>query len=496
MGISVPRPRLEAALAVLLAVSAVGAGCAAGPPSDGSDEGVDALSQRTGDPVKGRIALLNNGLPNKPFISCGVPYTLYSKLRGPTPGNLRIPGRLGHNADLPYYLSTAVTRRNVEVVSANCLFCHGGQIDNQVIVGLGDSTRDFTWSGAIAGPVQQVVADAAAFVAGLGANERAELDRFMSHMKVTAKYVQTDTVGLNPAATMFGLFAGFRDRATLVSRPEPEAWLENYIDQGPAVLVSDAPSWWTTAKKRRAIYYGGFGVGDHARLMLNASLLCLDDADEAQEIDAYVGDIRSYIMSVQPPRFPRDIDMSLAAKGEVIYEARCEGCHGSPKKDVYPDRMIPLLTVGTDARYDDLMAGDFGNHVMDWFNTSWWGTHGHTAKLEMPATRGYIAPPLDGVWATAPYLHNGSVPTLEALLDSSKRPRYWLRTFDSTDYDWQAVGWKYTELSYGKHHITNALREKKVYDTTEPGLSNAGHSFGDDLAPDDRAALIEFLKTL
>src|SRR5262249_31728989 len=107
---------------------------------------------------------------------------------------------------------------------------------------------------------------------------------------------------------------------------------------------------------------------------------------------------------------------------------------------------------------------------------------------------GYIAPPLDGIWATAPFFHNGSVPTLELVLDSSRRPVYWRRTsLDSSDYDWTAVGWNYAELPSGKTDQPDAVH---VYDTTRPGYGNGGHVFGDALSEDDRAAVIEYLKTL
>ena len=67
-------------------------------------------------------------------------------------------------------------------------------------------------------------------------------------------------------------------------------------------------------------------------------------------------------------------------------------------------------------------------------------------ELSVESTGGYVATPLTGVWATAPYLHNGSVPTLAALLDSTTRPKYWSRkygtngSYDSNDYDEHAVG--------------------------------------------------------
>lgn len=80
------------------------------------------------------------------------------------------------------------------------------------------------------------------------------------------------------------------------------------------------------------------------------------------------------------------------------------------------------------------------------------------------------------------------MPTIAALLDSSKRPTYWTRSFDSNDYDPQALGWKFTAAS--------SKTDATVYDTTKTGYSNAGHTFGDALAGDERAALLEYLKTL
>jgi hypothetical protein len=121
--------------------------------------------------------------------------------------------------------------------------------------------------------------------------------------------------------------------------------------------------------------------------------------------------------------------------------------------------------------------------------------NGHRPNL-IRAELAYKARPLDGVWATAPYLHNGSVPNLYLLLSPvEERPReFWLgsRSFDPVD-----VGFEHGELDGGFR-----LR------TEEPGNSNGGHEFrgppdgplgsgvvGRALAPDERRALIEFLKT-
>jgi hypothetical protein len=119
-------------------------------------------------------------------------------------------------------------------------------------------------------------------------------------------------------------------------------------------------------------------------------------------------------------------------------------------------------------------------------NASWFGADG-----AMRSTHGYLAPDLTGVWATAPYLHNGSVPTLEALLDSSKRPARFQRT---GEYDPVAVGWRFTAVTAPAGQAS--LETRRVYDTTATGLANTGHLSGDALSADERRAVLEYLKTL
>jgi len=113
----------------------------------------------------------------------------------------------------------------------------------------------------------------------------------------------------------------------------------------------------------------------------------------------------------------------------------------------------------------------------------------------MVATKGYVAPPLDEVWATAPYLHNGSVPTLGDLLDSEQRPDHWRRSFGTDltkDYDCERVGWK-TDRD---PEAQGAFDARRIYDSAKPGYGNRGHTFGDPLSASDRKALLEYLKTL
>ena len=92
------------------------------------------------------------------------------------------------------------------------------------------------------------------------------------------------------------------------------------------------------------------------------------------------------------------------------------------------------------------------------------------------------------MWATAPYLHNGSVPTLDAVLDPALRPACFLRTRDSRKYDLQRVGWDST--------VPAVCAGPAVYDTALYGKGNQGHEFGLGLEAGERRAVLEYLKTL
>ena len=135
---------------------------AVGPWNSGAH--LAAEPQEVGDPEAGRHMLLNGD-----FMTCGIPYSLYSNpVWGPVvSGGFgattadRIPGREGKNADMPYSLNVFTAPDGAEVVNANCLMCHGGQFDGEVIVGLGNANADFTGrlGGNGAGPLAPEILD-------------------------------------------------------------------------------------------------------------------------------------------------------------------------------------------------------------------------------------------------------------------------------------------------------------------------------------------------
>jgi mono/diheme cytochrome c family protein len=430
-----------------------------------------ATAQRPGDPAAGYDRLVNGG-----YVGCGVPYSAWTRAIGPAPEALRLPGRTGPNETLSYDFNAFTTSSSVVVVSSNCLTCHASVFEGQLIVGLGDPNRDFTNdASSTAEAVGVLISDPA---------ERAEWRKWADRIQATAPYLITEVVGVNPADNLAGILFAHRDPETLAWSSVP------LLEPPPQIpLPVDVPPWWRYAKKN-ALYYNGGGRGDHARLMMTASVLCVDTVGEARSIDDYFPDVRAYLASLEPPPYPREVDQAMAERGQDVFLATCSRCHGTyGEAGTYPNNLVSLEEVETDP-WLAASAHD-GARFRDWFSRSFYG---EIASLE--ATDGYVAPPLDGIWLTAPYLHNGSVPTLRALLDSSTRPTYFTRGYDGNGYDYEDLGWPYTELDHGHAGEPNQARRKLIYDTTLPGHSNAGHTFGDALTEEDRSAVIEYLKTL
>jgi cytochrome c peroxidase len=201
--------------------------------------------------------------------------------------------------------------------------------------------------------------------------------------------------------------------------------------------------------------------------------------------------VQQYLLSIDPPKYPFAIDAKLAELGRGHFQDHCAKCHGSyGDKPTYPNKIIPIDEIGTDPnRFRNIGEKYHAAYAKSWF--------GKEEPIGKPLTKsvGYQAPPLDGIWATAPYFHNGSVPTLDGVLNSKSRPKRFTRSFKTgeCEYDKDRVGWIVTETDAKP---ANAYDRRKIYDTSRPGHSNRGHTYGDDLTAAERRAIVEYLKTL
>ena len=202
---------------------------------------------------------------------------------------------------------------------------------------------------------------------------------------------------------------------------------------------------------------------------------------------ANIGRIEAWLLTKEPPKYPYSIDGTKAARGAALYNEYCVGCHGASGRDFsgeYVGKVNPIAEIGTDRRRLDSYTYDLAvNQSALYAGYPWRFQH-------FRKTFGYANMPLDGVWLRAPFLHNGSVPTLRDLLEPvSNRPSAFYRGYDV--YDPVKVGFVSDVASEGD-------RRYFQLDTSVPGNSNAGHEgarYGTELAPADKDALVEFLKT-
>lgn len=249
----------------------------------------------------------------------------------------------------------------------------------------------------------------------------------------------------------------------------------------------DAPPWWHYKKKTR-LYCDGFAPKYH-RLLMQFAMVPSTDAETFKSWEDDFRHIQAYLESIQAPAYPYLVDQKLAAQGRKVFEQNCAECHGTyGKQSTYPERMIPIDEIGTDrVRWEVLTPKD-----REWTKKGWMSLNGKLEVLTKP--EGYVAPPLDGIWASAPYFHNGSVPTLWDVLHPKQRPVLWKRTAKRIDQ--QKVGFPVERLEQLPTQIDSVSQKRRYFDTRKFGKSAEGHWYPDQLTEPEKQAVLEYLKTL
>jgi mono/diheme cytochrome c family protein len=349
-------------------------------------------------------------------------------------------------------------------IATDCLACHGGSIFGKSYVGLGNTAAD-----------HQVFYEEMSQADG----RPGDTPFVFSHVRGTVE-----------AGGMAVFLLGHREPDLTFRATRIELGLRDD-------LVEDTPAWWLL-KKKKTMYHTGGGNARSVRSLMQFMMTPLNSPAAFQRAEPHFRDIQAYLLSLEAPKYPLPIDRDLARKGEEVFAGNCARCHGTyGEKWTYPNRIVPLAEIGTDPNRHQGISEEFGRYYnRSWFaqeKGGWFGDE-FTAKPSV----GYQAPPLDGVWATAPYFHNGSAPTVYHVLNSKARPKLFTRSYhtDRDAYDAEKLGWKVQVIDRPLDANLPALERRKVYDTTQPGRGNGGHTFGDKLSEAERLAVIEYLKTL
>ncbi len=390
------------------------------------------------------------------------------------------------------------SRRNVQGIDRvflNCAVCHAGTVrdtpesEPRIIVGMPANTMDLQ-------AFQQFLSAAA-------------LDEDFTSSRIIGEVAKQKTEGLfnRTLLRFFGIdlmrqrLLTLRQRFAFMDREPgygpgrvdtfnpPKVLLNFRMDNLPTnewVGICDFPSVWNQRKRKgMQLHWDGnndsveernrsasFGTGATPPTLDRTSIKRMED----------------WLLDATPPPFPYPIDRTLVAKGEPLFLSYCARCHdgnGSDFSGELVGKVTPIDQIRTDRhRLDSYSLALCANQNL------LYAAYPEDRFKHFRKTFGYANQPLDGIWLRAPYLHNGSVPTLRDLLESaSKRPKVFFRGYDV--YEPRRVGF-----------IWNVPAEKgrsffKI-NTDLPGNGNAGHEgreYGTELSPTEKDAIVEYMKT-
>lgn len=348
-------------------------------------------------------------------------------------------------------------------IGYDCMLCHAGSIFGKSVVGAPNASLD------LAGLFED-------FAAAKG-------------MRYALPFRISNVRGTTEATASAVFLISFRDADFNLRFP---ADLGGIPDQ----MCEDTPALWLL-KKKRTMYHNGQLDARSVRPLMSFMMSPLTNAAQFRKLEPTFADIRAYFLTLEAPKYPFPIDAALAQRGQAIFEDKCSKCHGTyGANPEYPNKIVKLDVIGTDPMIVQSLTKKMESHFRD----SWLGREPGPDGKPYPIryNDGYQAPPLDGVWATAPYFHNGSVPTLAHVLNSKSRPKIFTRSYrtEIDDFDQTRVGWKIEEPNAPAAPNLPAAQRRRIYDTAQPGRGNGGHTFGDKFTEEERGAVVEYLKTL
>jgi mono/diheme cytochrome c family protein len=191
-----------------------------------------------------------------------------------------------------------------------------------------------------------------------------------------------------------------------------------------------------------------------------------------------------FISQLPPPLYPFAIDAAAAERGKAIFTQNCAACHREFNDNVYPTDLI-----GTDPNRSRVLNADglalFLRHFAASVPAAYEMTDANGAKYKphdiapadmlfdrsRPENQGYVTNALEGLWARAPYLHNGAVPTVYHVLVPPARPAAFVRGVVS--YDKKNIGFDWEPARLAEYR--GAYPTAAPFDTSWDGASRFGH---------------------
>jgi len=209
-----------------------------------------------------------------------------------------------------------------------------------------------------------------------------------------------------------------------------------------------------------------------------------------------VRDILDFVYAYRPQPFPGEINRAMAVRGSKIYGAQCASCHGTYTSGVdnlkllsYPNKLVSQPEMNSDPErwksITDRTVQALNKTVV-------------AKKVNAANAQGYVAPILSGLWVSAPYLHNGSVPTLWHLMHPEARPAKFMVGGHMLDINKVGIALNADvngNLVYPEGY--QPWSQPLMFDTSGPGRDNKGHEKEFAGMPEvNKADLLEYLKLL
>ncbi len=468
-----------------------------------------------------------------------------------------------------------------KVYQFNCFTCHAGILGNQVIAGSHSNHVDeyavamdlgllaenldpevegrFSWMSKVALPdLSRLRRELAREVLGMSDFDKRALDRFLDYaitqLVPTFKWAKTkgDNIGSMASYKGIGLLKPDGDISRTYSRTEFSPTDSKVFNNNRLRLPSvDANPWWNL-KFKNYIFWTGDEAALSARQFIYAFTLQHDGMGlNPEEHTNRLATVLTYAQELHSPKYPKEVDWDLVEKGRQIFHEKgieerggivCANCHGaytqtephSFKWQVdYPGVITGPIDVGTDKEYAKIshhvtkgiqpLIKEVYNAIVKKRGKE--AADQYAPSLDVAGSSGTMPPPLVGLWASAPYLHNGSVPTVYEVLKAKRRPNIWTRpSHTAASISWDRLGFRYPETSSydsqfeqkgqlnhanqsilrnerdeknkGKYFESQATSMRSIYFSDDYGHGNQGHDFVQDWSDEDIYAIIEFLKTV